>query len=223
MDIRKELFKLQDLKYKEFHSKLCSTKYEIIGVRIPILKNFSKKIYKEDNEVLTKIGDKYYEEIMLQGQIIALSTISVDKKVSLIEKYVKKIDNWAICDTFCAALKIKKNEEKIYFKFIKKYLNSKKEFEIRFLVIMLLDHFLSEVYLHEVLSIINTIYKEDYYVKMAIAWLLSFIYIKYPKYYLDNINKLNIDTWTYNKSIQKIIESNRVSKEDKDYLRTLKK
>lgn len=223
MNVRDKLFELQDLKYKEFHSRLCPNNDNIIGIRIPILRKLAKELYKEDKNILTKIDDKYYEEVMLQGLIIALSTESVDKKLFLIKKFIPKIDNWAVCDIFCSSIKIKKNEKEEYYNFIKKYCNSKKEFELRFLLIMLLDHYLEEDYLDDIYSIIKSIKSDKYYVNMAIAWLLSISYIKYPKYTLSNLDSLSLDKWTYNKTLQKIIESRRVSSEERDILRKLKK
>lgn len=223
MNIKEELFKLQDIKYKEFHSKLCQTKKEIIGVRVPLLRKLAKELYKKDQNILEKIDDNYYEEVMLQALILSNIKMDFDEKKILIKKFVKKIDNWAICDTFCASLKIKEEDKISCFNFIKSYSKSKKEFELRFMLIMLLNYYLEEEYLDEIRDIINEIYKKDYYVLMAIAWIISFMYIKYPSETLKILNTLNIDDWTYNKSIQKIIESNRVSKKEKNYFRTIKK
>ena len=223
MKVRDRLFELQDLKYRDFHSGLCPNNDNIIGVRVPILKKIAKELHKEDKDILTKIEDKYYEEVMLQGLIIALSTESVDKKIILIEEFVPKIDNWAICDIFCSSIKIRKDEMDIYYNFLTKYYNSKNEFELRFLLIMLLDHFLSEKYLDKIFLLVKSIKSDKYYVNMAIAWLLSVSYIKYPEYTLLNIDSLNLDKWTYNKTIQKIIESKRVSDKEKDMFRKMKK
>ncbi|MGN1000623.1 MAG: DNA alkylation repair protein [Bacilli bacterium] len=223
MDIKEKLFSLQDLKYKKFHSVICSSDKNIIGVRVPQLKRLAKELYKEDNEVLHKIDDEYYEEIMLQGLIIALCKVPIDKKFDLINTFVDKMDNWAICDTFCSSIKIKNNEKEIYWEFLMDYCNYTSEFKLRFLFVMLLDYYLDEKYLHKVFEIINNIDSDYYYVKMAIAWLLSVSYIKYPKDTLKALKKLNIDTWTYNKTLQKIIESNRISDDDKIFIRKLKK
>lgn len=223
MDIKEELFKLQDIKYKEFHSRLCPKNDNIIGIRVPILKKLAKFLYNQDNEILLKIGDDYYEEIMLQGLIIAYLKKESNIKIPIIKKFVKKIDNWAVCDTFCSSIKIKDNDKDKYLKFIKTYSKSKKEFELRFMLVMLLDHYLEEKYIDNICEIINEIYKKEYYVLMAISWLLSSLYIKYPNIAMKKIDKLNIDKWTYNKTIQKIIESSRICKEQKEYLKTLKK
>lgn len=223
MNIKEKLFSLQDLKYRQFHSGICPNNKNIIGVRVPQLRNLAKELYNEDNEVLDKIDDEYYEEIMLQGLIIALYKVPIDKKFDLINTFVNKIDNWAICDIFCSSIKIKNNEKEIYWKFLMNYCNDTSEFKLRFLFVMLLDHYLEKKYLNRIFEIIDKTDSDYYYVKMAIAWLLSISYIKYPDDTLKTLKTLNIDTWTYNKTLQKIIESNRISDEDKDYLRKLKK
>ena len=110
--IKKELIKLSDAKYKEFQKNLCpKMKREILGVRIPVLRNYAKKLILqcEQEKILNEIGNEYYEEIMLQGMIIGLSKEKDIKKIQRqIKKFVPKIDNWAVCDTFCAELKITK-------------------------------------------------------------------------------------------------------------------
>ena len=223
MNIRERLFLLQDLKYQEFHSKICPKVDNIIGVKVPELKKLAKELYKEDKEILYNIQDKYYEEIMLQGLIISLTVCNIDKKKELIDNFVHKINNWAVCDVFCSNLRLKKDEKQAIWNFLKKYYESKSEFETRFLIIMLLDHFLDEEHLDDICNIIENIKLDKYYVKMAKAWLLSIMYIKYPKYTLDKLNVIDLDNWTYNKTIQKIVESKRVPDSDKICLRKLKK
>ena len=173
MNIRERLFLLQDLKYQEFHSKLCPKVDNIIGVKVPELKKLAKELYKEDKEILYNIQDKYYEEIMLQGLIISLTVCNIDKKKELIDNFVHKINNWAVCDVFCSNLRLKKDEKQAIWNFLKKYYESKSEFETRFLIIMLLDHFLDEEHLDDICNIIENIKLDKYYVKMAKAWLLS--------------------------------------------------
>lgn len=221
--IRKRLFELQDLKYKQFQSNLCPNNDNIIGVRVPLLKTLAKELYNQDKEVLNKIKNNYYEEVLLEGLIISLSKEPINKKIKLIEKFIPKIDNWAICDIFCSSLKIKIKEKEIYWDFLKRFYYSNKEFEIRFLLVMLLDYFLEVRYLDEISNIIRNIKNDDYYVKMAKAWLISIMYIKFPKYVLKELDKLKLDSWTYNKTIQKVIESKRVGICEKENLKKLKK
>lgn len=149
--IKEKLFELQDSKYKEFHSRLCPGTNNIIGVRVPVLRNYAKELVKEYGieKLLGQIDNKYYEEIMLQGMIIGLTKEEFSTIQNKIEKFIPKIDNWAVCDTFCAGLKITKKYKKEMWNFIQKYLKSDREFEIRFGVVMILDYYVEELYLEK--------------------------------------------------------------------------
>lgn len=224
--IKEKLKELQDIKYKEFHTNLCPGVDNILGIRVPVLRNYAKELTKNYSieDLLKNIDDEYYEEIMLQGMIIGLSK---DKEIDLIFKYIvefiPKINNWAICDTFCAGLKITNKYKKEMWSFIQKYLKSEKEFEIRFGLVMILDYFIKEEYLEQDFKIFNLINSNYYYAKMAVAWAISICLIKYYDKtfeYLINNNKL--DVWVYNKAIQKAIESYRITNKQKEELRKIK-
>ena len=223
--IKQELIKLQDKKYKEFHSGLCPGTEKIIGIRVPILRNYAKKLLKENDfkELMKNIDNEYYEEILLQGMLIGLAKEDFSTTINYIKNFVPKINNWAVCDTFCAGLKItKKNKEKMW-EFIMPYLKSNKEFEIRFGVVMILDYYIEEKYLQDIFKIFDNIKNKEYYVKMAVAWAISFCLIKYYDETLEYLEKAKIDNFTYNKSLQKAIESYRITQEQKEFLRTMKK
>ena len=139
------------------------------------------------------------------------------------EDYIPKIDNWAICDVFCAGLKITQKNKKQVWVFIQKYLKSEKEFEVRFAIVMILDYFIDDEFLKKDFEIFDKIQHEGYYVKMAVAWAISLCIIKYYEETIKYLEKSKIDNWTYNKSIQKAIESYRISDENKQNLRKMKK
>ena len=223
-DIRKKLFESQDLKFKEFHSSLCPNVDKIIGVRTPKLKEIAKQIAKENyEEFLQNAQDEYYEELVLQGLVIGYAKISIEDTFKYLEEFVPKINSWAVCDVTCANLKITKKYMEEMWNFLEKYINSKKEYEIRFALVMYLDYFLTDEYIDDILRKIDKITNKEYYVQMAIAWLVSIEYIKQKEkteVFLQN-NKL--DKFTQNKSIQKICESYRVSNEDKEKVRKYKK
>lgn len=224
-EIKKKLFELSDRKYKEFHGGLCPGTENIIGVRVPILRNYAKELYNEKNweQTIEEIDNQYYEEIMLQGMLIGLAKKEdINTILRYVEKYVPKIDNWAICDVFCAGLKITQKHKKEMWNFIQKYLKSNKEFEIRFAVVMILDYFIEEEYLQKNFEIFDSIKHEGYYVKMAVAWAISICLVKYYEYTVEYLKKSKIDNWTYNKAIQKAIESYRISDEKKQELRKIK-
>ena len=207
----KNIETLKDEKYKEFHSSLVlNSKYKMMGIRVPIMKNIAKEIAKNTSieDFLKYAKDDLYEEIMIQGLVI-----SHIKDEKLFEKYFKihinKIDNWALCDTFCSAIKIvRKNEEKYFKEAIKMSLDNR-EFISRIGIVMILDHFLNEKNLEIIFDTLNKIKSDKYYVNMAEAWLVCEIYVKYKKQgeeYLRN-NKLN--EFTYRKAISKIHDSYR--------------
>lgn len=223
-DIRKNLFELQDLKYKEFHSSLCPNVDKIIGVRTPILKEIAKQIAKENyEEFLQNAQDEYYEELVLQGLVIGYAKISIEDTFKYLEKFVPKINSWAVCDITCANLKITKKYMEEMWDFLEKYIKSDKEYEIRFALVMYLDYFLTDEYIDDILRKINKITNKEYYVQMAIAWLVSIAYIKQKEKTEAFLQNNKLDKFTQNKSIQKICESYRVSKENKEKVRKYKK
>lgn len=223
--IKQELKKLQDTKYKEFHSSLCPGVNNIIGVRVPVLRSYAKELIKQYDikELLKNIDDEYYEEIMLQGMLIGLSKENIESVIEHIESFIPKINNWAVCDTFCAGLKVtKKNKEKMW-NFIIKYLNSDKEFEVRFSIVMILDYYIEQEKLQKVFEIFDSIKSDKYYVQMAVAWAISICLIKYYDETLEYLKNTDIDIFIYNKALQKAIESYRINNEQKTLLRSMKK
>lgn len=224
LELRKRLFELQDIKYKEFHSGLCPNTDGIIGVRIPNLRNIAKNIAKENpKEFIDNLVDEYYEETMILGFVIGYSKFSLEETLEYLKLFLPKINNWAVCDCVCSTLKITKKFQKEMFAFLLTYTKSKKEFELRFAIVMFLNYYLTPEYLPQILEIIDSIKSKDYYVQMAIAWLISTSYIKEKEITLNYIKNNNLDTFTHNKAIQKIRESYRVSDKDKFELNELKR
>ena len=222
--IRQDLFAMQDLKYKEFHGSLCPDMDNVIGVRIPKLREYAKELYKSNNLKDIKIEDKYYEELVIQGMLIGFQTKAPIKEViKQVEEFIPKINSWAVCDTFCAGLKITKKYQTEMFKVIKEYLKSTQEYQVRFAIVMLLNYYINDQYIDQVLQILDNVKLDKYYVQMANAWAISICLIKYYNKTLDFLNTTKIDDFTYNKGIQKAIESYRITNEQKEYLRTLKR
>ena len=223
--IRQDLLALSDKKYKEFHSSLCPGTNNIIGVRVPVLRNYAKKLSKQENikEYIFFNKTKYYEEVMLQGMLIGLIKNSdINETLTMIKNFVPKIDNWAVCDICCSGLKTVNKNKELFWNFIQKYLKSKKEFELRFAIVMMLDYFIDEKYIDKVLIILDNIKHEAYYVKMAVAWTISVAFVKFQDKTMKYLKKNNLDDWTYNKSLQKICESLRVTKETKKAIKEMK-
>lgn len=223
-DFFKELYSLQDLKYKEFHSKLIMSD-KLIGVRTPELKRIAKVIARSNYlEFFKENKHELYEENMVHGLVLGYLKLEFDELKPLVDEFIPYIDNWAVCDGTVANLKVyKKNKTKdIVFNEIKNYIRNDNPWINRFGYVLLLEYFIEEKYMDEIFELCET-YKYHYYVKMAIAWLISMCYIKYKGRTLTFLKKNKLDTWTHNKAIQKIIESYRVTEEDKKMLRSLKR
>jgi len=225
LEIEKELLNMQDKKYKEFQKGICPGVEEIIGIRIPILRSYAKELPKryDFKYLMENIPSNYYEEIMLQGMLIGQAKLDFNEIIKYVEDFIPKIDNWAVCDTFCTGLKITKKHKEEMWNFIQKYIKSDKEFYIRFGIVLILNYYIDEDYLYKNFKIFDSIKSDKYYVQMAVAWAISFCLIKFYDKTIEYLKNSKIDKFTYNKSIQKAIESYRITKEQKEFLRTLKK
>ena len=214
------LFSLKDDEYKKFNQKIVKTD-NIIGIRLPILKNIAKIIAKNDYLSFIKNNKhQYSEEIMLHGLVITYLKIDFNESIKLFDEYIKYIDSWATCDSVVMNYKIVSKNLDICLIKIKEYLKSDKPF-IKRVGIVLLFYYLNDDYIDEVLKLINSIKSEDYYVKMANAWLISICLVKHYDKTVKFLKSCQLDDWTYNKALQKAIESYRIK--DKDTLRKMKK
>lgn len=223
--IRKKLEELSDEKYRKFHTSLCPKSNEILGVRVPILRNFAKEIIKEGNieKYLENALDNSYEEILLQGMVLGLWKTDIENFAKYLEKFIPKINSWAVCDVSVAGFKITKKNMKYMWNFLQKYLKSNKEFELRFAIVMLLDFYITDEYINKVLQILNNVKSDEYYVKMAVAWTLQVAFVKFPNETMKLLKNNKIDDWTHNKALQKIIESYRVDENTKNEIRKMKR
>ena len=229
--IKNKLLSLADHKLLEFEKSLNmkseNESVKQLGVRVPLLRSYAKELSKQyDLEYLmTNIEEEYYEELMLKGFLIgSYKNLTCLEFQKYIQYFVPKIFDWGICDTFCASLKLAKKYPEETWKLLKKYLKSKKEFEVRFALVMILDYFIDEAHLDEIYQIINRVNLEKYYVKMANAWLISYCVIKFYDRTLAYFKSdCQVDDWTFQKGIQKSIESYRVSEEQKEELRKLRR
>ncbi len=223
--VKEILFSLAETDYQRFNSKLLPGVNHILGVRLPHLRKLAKKIAKQDwKYFLETAEDTYFEEIMLQGMVIGYaSPDTVEELFPYIRKQVSKIDNWSTCDSFCNGLKITDRYQDSMWEFLQEFFQSEKEFDIRFAVVMGLNYYINNEYKDRFLLLLDRICHEGYYVKMAVAWAISMIYIKYPKDTLNYLHNCHLDDFTYNKSIQKVRESLQVSKEEKEYLKSIKR
>ncbi len=219
----KELKKNQDIKYRDFNAQLIPNidKKTMIGVRTPILRKIAKEFSKrkECESFLQSLPHQYYEE-----NVIHASLISMEKEYShciqLIHSFLPYVDNWAICDGI-APICFKKHLNEVE-KEIKGWLKSKETYTIRFGIGMYLKFFLDEAFKPSQLKEVSKIHSKEYYVNMMIAWYFATALAKQWDSTIPYLEKQILDSWTHNKTIQKAIESYRITDAQKEYLRTLR-
>lgn len=221
---RQQIFELIDEDYQKFASKLIPTIDNVLGVRLPALRKIAKEIAKSDwRTYLETTESEYFEDVMLQGMVLGYVKADIEEILSYITAFVPKIDNWSVCDSFCIGLKFTKVNQERVWEYLQPYLSSKKEYEIRFGVVMLLNYYIDDAYIDKVLQSLDRIKHEGYYVKMAVAWAISICYVKLPELTMSYLNKNTLDDFTYNKALQKITESYRVDMETKEQIRSMKR
>ena len=217
------LYSLQDIKYRQFHSKLIMSD-NLIGIRTPELKRIASLIAKRDYKGFIKFNSKtLYEEKVLYGLVLGYIKVDFNIRLELLREFIPYVDNWAINDIVCANMKCFNNNQEEGYVFILECISSDNPWIVRFGIVLLLNFYINDNYIDKILDICNTIKSDDYYVRMAIAWLISICYIKYKNKTLNFLKQTKIDDWTYNKAIQKIIESTRVEIDEKIELKKLKR
>ena len=234
--IQRKLFSLQDKQYRDFQKTLIPTvaSNSVIGVRTPELKKLAKEYYKDKDieKFLNDLPHKYFDENQLHAFIISEEK-DFNTCILYIEKFLPYIDNWATCDQLSPKC-FKKNKDKL-LKYINKWIKSKKAYVVRFAIEMLMSHYLDEDFDKKYNDLVSNLKfkskynavdikldSDKYYVEMMIAWYFATALAKQYKLTLPYIKRKKLNPWTHNKTIQKAIESYRISEQHKKELRSLK-
>ena len=214
----------KDLKYREFHYRLLKdNSINFIGIRTPILKDIAKQVSKTNYIEFIKLNTlKTYEEKTIYGLLLGYLKIDFNILLNFINNYLVNIDNCATCDLTCANLKIFKKNKEIGFNYLKNKVNSNNIWIQRFVIVMFLDYFLCDEYIDDVLKAISSIDTNEYYVEMAMAWLLATAYINYQDKVLSLLKSSKISKNVTNLTIKKANESYRITKEKKKLIKNLK-
>lgn len=221
--VQKELFAMQDLKYRDFHAKLMPTieKERIIGVRTPELRAFAKKYGRtEDAAVFLQVlPHRYYEENNLHGLLIE-QIRDYDTCIEAVEQFLPYVDNWATCDMLTIKV-VKKHLDRFILE-IRRWMSSDHTYTIRFGIGMLMRYYLDDEFRIEYLDMVAGVRSEEYYVNMMRAWYFATALAKQYESVIPYIEEHRLDVWTHNKTIQKAVESYRITPEQKAYLKTLR-
>lgn len=218
-----ELFSLADSDYRDFQAKLTPTisREDVIGVRTPELKKLAKRLYSHPyaRQFLAQLPHRYYDENQLHARIIC-NEKDFEKCLCLVEKFLPYIDNWATCDGLSPKV-FGKNREKL-LPHIRRWINSPHTYTRRFAVGMLMSHFLDDRFSPEYLEMVAGVESEEYYVNMMCAWYFATALAKQYDRALPFITENRLPLWVHNKTIQKAVESFRITPEQKTLLRSYK-
>ncbi|MBQ3773385.1 MAG: DNA alkylation repair protein [Pseudobutyrivibrio sp.] len=222
-EIREGLFANQDVKYRDFQSKLTPTieANTAIGVRTPVLRKLAKDYSKRQDvdDFLADLPHKYFDENQLHAFILS-EIKDFDECIGKLERFLPFVDNWATCDQMSPKC-FKKNHEKL-LPYLNKWIKSDDIYTVRFAIVTLMSHFLDDDFDEGYLKLVSDIKSDEYYINMAIAWYFATALAKQYDKTIPYIENKTLDVWTHNKAIQKSIESYRVTAEHKEYLKSLK-
>lgn len=224
MDIQKQLFEMQDAGYKAFQSKLMPTvdPEQVIGVRTPQLRNYARELAKtpEAEAFLIQLPHQYYEENNLHAMLL-MSLKSYEECVEKVKKFLPFVDNWATCDLLRPAV-FKRHLPELTGE-VSKWLQSEHTYTVRFGIGMLLSYYLDDAFEPKYLDWAAKIRSQEYYINMMTAWYFATALAKKYEKTLPYLTEQRLDIWTHNKTIQKAIESYRITPEQKEFLRGLRR
>lgn len=228
ISIREHLLKMSENANKAFAETLNPGVENVLGLRLPDLRKLAAGIAKSDWEGYLSTASVFYmEERMLQGLVLGYikPDEDIEKYLSRVTHFVKIINSWSVCDTFkfAGGKKYMSSHSDRIWEYLKAFMNSDMEYEIRFGVVMAMKYFIDDTHIDEFLELLDGIRHEGYYVKMAVAWALSCCFVSYPEKTMDYLFHSSLDDFTYNKSIQKTIESFRVDDVSKAKLRAMRR
>jgi 3-methyladenine DNA glycosylase AlkD len=223
-EIKQILEQQADAAYRDFNSSLIPGTKNIIGVRIPILRSLAKQIVKADwRGYLAEASDDTYEEIMLQGLVIGYAKANIDEILDYFAAFIPKINDWSVNDCVCSTLKLVRKYPEKSWDFLMRYKERDSEFEQRVVAVMLMDHYLVDDYIDRVFAVWDELQHPGYYRMMGVAWGIATAYAKYPEKTHAFLLNNHLDDVTYNKAIRKMLESYRITPEQKEILRQMKR
>lgn len=200
-----------------YYSNVIPSSKKTYGVTIPNLRTIAKEIAKNNYKYFLENNPLDTLEMeVLQSLVIGYAKDDIDVLLKYLDEYIPKIHDWCTCDTLCQNFKIARKYPDRVLEILLKYKKSNKEYEVRVIAVLLMSHYLNDKYIDKVIKIIDKLKANDYYSRMGVAWCVATIMAKYPEKCLKYLENNNLDEWTFNKSIQKMKESFRVSQEIKE-------
>lgn len=223
-EITTKLFSLQDTAYRDFQVKLIPgmDAEKEIGVRTPELRKLAKELAKREDirEFLNDLPHQYFDENQLHAFILS-GEKDFEKCMEDLERFLPYVDNWATCDQ--TSPKVFRKHRKELLDAIRRWIESDHPYTVRFAIKMLMEHFLDEDFDPAYPEMVAEVRSEEYYIRMMIAWYFATALAKQYEAVLPYLEQKKLDVWTHNKTIQKAVESYRITDKQKEYLKSLKR
>lgn len=220
--LREQLLALGDPAFRSFQQRLIPGARELIGVRMPQLRRIARQIARGDwRTFLDGAASRYYEERMVQGLVIGYARCTARERMERLTRFIPLVDNWALCD--CCCCRVAEAERPELWRLIDPLFSAEGEYTVRFAVVMALVNFIDEEHLEELLARLERLGREEYYIRMAVAWAVSVCFVRFPGPTRRWLETCRLDDWTFDKSLQKIRESLRVDAATKEEIGALKR
>ena len=222
-EVKSKLAELAEDEYREFSAKITLTERPFLGVRIPLVRKLAKAVPLEKIPEFLKVKPVSFEEVLFRGFLIC--RLPYEEMLGWFDSQVDYIGDWSSCDVFCSGLKaVKKHKAEFLDLKILRLLEDEREFAVRVGLVLLICHYVELDYLAVIFDSVERLAgREEYYARMAIAWLIAECFIKYPEETLAYMRVSRLPKWTYNKAISKICDSYRVDKEMKEVVRGMRR
>ena len=223
-ELRECLIFESEEKIRDFNKKIIPTKREILGVKVPKVREIASQVSREKIDEFLKVKPVSLEEVLARGFLIC--RLPYDEMVLEFDSQIKYIDDWCSCDTFCSGLRrsLKSHEDEFLKLKVEKLFGSSREYTARVGLVLLKCYYVKAEYLELIFGRVEKLaLREEYYVRMGIAWLLSECFIKFPTATTAYLIESNLPKWTFNKTISKICDSYRVDVETKKMLKRMRK
>lgn len=228
-EVRERLQEMADPSYKEFNDRLIPRTAPTFGTRVPEVRKTARMAARHDAESYLQeaealAGQEFFqEERMVQGMVIGYAKMELKTRLDHLDKFVPEIGSWAVCDYCTSTLKFIGETQEPCWDWVIKWLGSEREYEQRFGIVALMNYYVTDRYIVQMLQLFSQVKCSAYYARMGLAWAVSVCYVKFPGQTRAFLGQNQLDAWTQNKAIQKIRESLRVSREAKEELLWMKR
>ena len=221
--LRQLLEAMAEEEYRAFASKLIPNVRTMLGVRLPKLRKLAQRLAQGNWQAyLDTAAEDTFEEMMLQGMVIGAVQAPPSQIFPYVARFVPKIDNWSVCDSFCAGFKLPKTCPLECWDFLLPYFEDQREFPLRFAIVMLLFYYIDDSHFGQALALLDSVSHEGYYVKTAVAWAVASCHAFRPQETMDYLRRCRLDAFTYQKALSKIIESRVTDNENRALARAMR-